>query len=364
MNTVFFPVAAMCLLLCFLSAVPAQAQGPLRVIGVESGELGEYRHVLYGIGLGLMQKGFLKEHPPRADDTRTLWGWLGKHADTRLQFLRDGFYSAEWGNVDQRKELRQTIQRRIETQQDVDAILVFGTRVGQDMATMPTNVPVIVLSTTDAVGAGIVRSKEDSGRDNLIALISPWRFRRQVEFFHRIFPFNRLGIVYEDNPIGRNVVALEELEAAAMGLGVELVRCHARLHDKNPDNVFDNVETCHKTLVEQHVDAVYLTYNVALTPEQTRRTLAPLIKAGVPTFSQVGVDTVKCGALLGVVGNGIREGIHAAQILLNVRNGVRPRTISQYFQSPVQLAINLGTAARIGWNPPLEVLLSVDEFYE
>ena len=45
-------------------------------------------------------------------------------------------------------------------------------------------------------------------------------------------------------------------------------------------------------------------------------------------------------------------------------DGILPRALSQKFQSPILIAINLGTAALMGWNPPLEILLTVDEFYD
>ena len=359
--------AALCIaLLCCLHAVSAAARPPMRLIYMESGPLDEYRQTLQGIAEELHRERFLTITPPAMSgkyDAREIWRWLGEHSDGRLQFLQDGFYSAQWDDNAQ-KEVRQAVQRRLETRRDVDAILVLGTRVGKDMATLPASVPIIVASVTDAVEAGIVPSVADSGKDNLVALVNPQRYQRQVEFFHGIFHFRRLGVVYEDTPTGRNVVALKEIEAAAAAVGAELVRCHTQLHDSDADTVADSVKTCHRKLVEQQTDAVYLTVNVAMTPEQTRRTLDPLIAAGVPTFAQSGISIVKNGALISFVDDSIEEGRHAARILGCVRDGTPPRALPQLFRSPQRLAINLRTAARTGWNPSVDVLLSVDDFYE
>lgn len=360
--------AVLCLLLsCLLCAVPTHAKKPLRVICIESGPLHEYNQVLLGMAEKLFQMNFLDAQPPRTVDSangcRDLWSWLGKHSDHRVQFLQDGFYSAAWEDR-KRKEIRQAVMQRLETQQDVDAILVFGTRCGQDFAKLPTKVPVIVLSVTDAVGAGIVPSVADSGKDNLVALVNPWRYQRQVEFFHQFFPFRKLGVVYENTPTGRNVVALPEIEAAATSLGVELVPCHTSLHDSNLEIVVNNIESCHRQLVAQHVDAVYLTLSVAMTQQQIRYTLRPLLSAKIPTFSQSGLQDVKSGALICFAESDMDEGRRAAQILRSIMDGVLPRGLSQRFSSPLRLAINLRTAAMLGWNPPLELLLIVDEFYE
>ncbi len=360
-------LTTLCLLVfCCLGAFPALAGQPLRVIYVEGGPLDEYRQTLQGLAHTLRLADCLTAQPPvltNADDARSLWRWLGTHSDGKLQFLEDGFYSAKWDD-NALNDVRQAVQRRLESRGDVDVILALGTRAGKIMAGLPTNATVIVASATNAVESGIVRSVEDSGKDNLAALVSPWRFRRQVEFFHSIFPFRRLGVVYEDSPTGRNVVALKEIESAAERLGVDLVRCRTLLHDDDSDIVADNVEACHKKLVEEKADAVYLTVNVAMTPAQTRRTLAPLIQAGLPTFAQSGINIVKCGALVSFVDDSVEEGHAAARLLLGVLAGVRPRTLSQLFQGSSLLAINLRTATHLGWNPSLEVLLSVDEFYD
>lgn len=358
--------AALCLaLFCCLCAVPAAARPPMRLICVVSGPLAEYSHALYGLALSLRQDGFLDEPPPQdaANDISDFWRWLGEHADNRLHFLQDGFYSAQW-NDRKRVEVRQAVQRRLETQRDVDAVLVFGTRAGQDMAALPTDVPVIVASATDAVESGIVRSVADSGKDNVTALVEPSRYKRQVKLFHQLFAFRRLGVVYEDDPTGRAVVALKEIEEAAASLDVELLRCRTALHDSNPAAVADNVEACHKDLAARHADAVYLTFNVALPPELLRRTIAPLLDAGLPTFSQSGADVVKQGALISLANSATEQGRQTARLLRGVMEGTLPRALSQRFQTPMLLVINLRTAASIGWNPPLDVLLSVDEFYD
>ena len=44
--------------------------------------------------------------------------------------------------------------------------------------------------------------------------------------------------------------------------------------------------------------------------------------------------------------------------------GAKPRDLSQIFESSVSLAMNLRMATLIGWNPPLEILAAVDEFYQ
>lgn len=71
------------------------------------------------------------------------------------------------------------------------------------------------------------------------------------------------------------------------------------------------------------------------------------------------------GALLSVAqSNAAEEGRFSAGLVEAILKGARPRDLSPVFESPVSMALNLFMATLIGWNPPLEVLAAVDEFYQ
>jgi ABC-type uncharacterized transport system substrate-binding protein len=295
-----------------------------------------------------------------------MWQWLAENAggDT-LRFVPDAFYSPEW-NPDLRAGVKENLLERLRENGDIDCILAFGTWAGQDIAPEPLHIPVLVLAAANAVEAGTIPSPDDSGRDNLLVAVEPGRYERQVRIFHQIIDFSRLGIVYEDTPSGRAGVALMEIEAAAEVAGVELLRCvNVNLYaSAGLEAAMSQLRTCHADLVKQGADAVYITYQQGLTSERAAYVLEPLIKAGIPTFSQEGAHLVRQGVLLGMSGNSVREeGFFAAEALEKILNGSLPRSLSQRYESTTSLAVNLGTAARIGWNPPVEILAALDEYY-
>ena len=350
---------------CFFLTVPALAL-PMRTICLVSGPLTEYNNVLYGIALTLHANGCLDQPLPsntKTDNVEHLWQWMSEHTNSDIRFLPDGFYSAMWED-DKFPSIRDEVVKRIETRKDVDAILVFGTRMAKVMSELETDIPIIVTSVTNPIDSGIITSYDDPGKDNLIVLVSPKRFKKQVELFHQFFKFKKLGIVYEDNPIGRSEVSLNEIQAAANNLNITLSSCKTILHDNDINIITDNILECHKNLIRQQVDAIYLTSSVELPPKHIRYTLTPIIAANIPTFSQSGVSDVKSGALLSLVNPDIVEGKYAGQVLMKLITGMLPKKIDNKFYQPILLAINLRTAASIGWNPPLDVLLLVDEFYE
>ncbi len=356
----------LCLSVLFLWHLPAHARGPMRILAVESGPFIEYYHMLYGIAVRLKEEGYFRTVPPyepKKNGAAALWKWMSENSNSRLVFLEDGFFPGQW-NDEKLKEIQHNIVNRLKKKKDIDIIFAFGTSAGLTMANIKTDVPVIVASSTNAIEAGIIPSENDSGKNNLIALVDPLRYKRQIEYFHAILPFRTLGIVYEDTLKGKSIVSLKEIEAAAEKLSVEIVPCLAdKLYDLEPVIIADRLEACHKTLAEKKVDAVYLTSLSTLDPEQIPRVLSPLLDAHIPHFSQTGDDEVKHGVLLGFVGSSFAEGRYAADVLLRISEGVLPRALSQRFHNPLQLGINLGTAASIGWNPSLSTLLDVSDFY-
>lgn len=340
-----------------------------RVIYVEGGPFSDYQRIFQGLALGLEERGLIENGhvplPSDSEETQGMWQWLASHAGgERIVFLPDGFYSAGW-DKQQRERIRQDVLQRIRERKDVDMILAFGTWAGQDFSAQDLPVPVIVSSVTNAVDSGIIPSVSDSGRDNLVAPIEPDRFKRQVLLFHDIFAFKTLGIAYEDTPAGRGSIALNEIEDAAGELGVTLVRCTDTFDIQDANLASDRLLACHKKLADQGVEAVYLTYNVGLQADAMRRVLQPLADARIPTFSQLGSPDVVHGALLSVAQSSItEEGRFSAGLVDAILKGARPRDLSPVFESPVSMALNLFMATLIGWNPPLEVLAAVDEFYQ
>lgn len=340
-----------------------------RIAYVEGGPFVDYQKILRGVAVGLQRMGLIQNGavpiPANSEDVSAMWEWLARNAGgTTVRFLADGFYSADW-DAETRATNRKALLDRIREKKDVDMLLAFGTWGGQDFADADMDIPVIVASVTNAVEAGIIPSAADSGRDNLVAPIEPDRFKHQVMLFHDIFRFKKLGIAYEDTPSGRGSIALNEIESAARELGVELLRCNDAFDVEDSALAAERLKACHARLAEQGADAVYLTYNRGMQPGTIADVLTPLAKAHIPTFSQTGISDVEHGALLSISqASTEEEGIFNAELMGAIFKGAKPRDLSQKFESSVSLALNLRMATLIGWNPPLEILAAVDEFYQ
>lgn len=348
-------------------ALPAYASPKIwRAIYVEGGPFSNYQQLLAHTARGLEELGLIDDGkvavPSGTESTREMWQWLSGNAGGRIEFVADGHYSAEW-DAEARLRTKEAVIQRIRTRKDVDMVICMGTWAGVDMTSEDLGVPVFSMSVTDAVGAGIVDSVEDSGKDNVHAQLEPGRFRRQLTIFHEIFKFKKLGVPFEDTPDGRRTCALDELEKTARDLGIELVLASAPLDLPDVSEAYANLKGCIDSLIPR-CDALYLT--LTSTPlELVPSLIAPASKAGLPSFAQAGPELVAHGVLMSLAQASFADiGRFEAEAIAAVTAGKKPREVDQVFEPELGLAINLKTAMTIGWNPPIEILAAVDEIYQ
>jgi ABC-type uncharacterized transport system substrate-binding protein len=86
----------------------------------------------------------------------------------------------------------------------------------------------MVLSASDAVASGIIKSAEDSGYNHVHACVDPFRYDRQVRVFHDIVGFKKLGIAYEDSVEGKSYAAVEIIEKVAAERDFKIVKCFTK----------------------------------------------------------------------------------------------------------------------------------------
>lgn len=68
-------------------------------------------------------------------------------------------------------------------------------KAGLKLATNDHKVPTLVISTTDPLAAGIIKSVDDSGLNHVHARVDPYRHKRQIRLFHDIIGFGALPLL-------------------------------------------------------------------------------------------------------------------------------------------------------------------------
>ncbi len=346
---------------------PLTNQGEKWRIGYyEGGNYKLYGQNLVGTIQGLMQLGWVEVSPIpslKGEQTKELWSWLATKAKSDyLVFVNDGYYNANWDDK-LRVKTASALIKRLTTKKDIDLMIAMGTWAGQDLANNKHSVYTEVMSTSDPVASGIVKSIEDSGFDHVHAKVDPYRYERQVRIFHDMTNFKNLGLCYEDTEAGRSYAAVDKVEKIAKERGFNIIRTFTKSDVADMRIAEESVRKAFKKLITKS-DAIYVTIQGGVN----RKTIPELVdianKNEIPTFSQSGSEEVKYGLLASISRAGYKYvGEYHAEMIAKMFSGATPRQLPQLFEEPAKIAINLKTAEAIGFNPPVDILLSADEIY-
>jgi len=339
-----------------------------RVGYLEGGQYIDYETITKQTVRGLMRLGWIDEADIPMEQGAApgdFWRWMGEELRSDyIEFVPDGYFTAGNFDSDARPQTREAVLERLTGAGDIDLMIAMGTWAGQDLRVEGLGVPVVVGSTSDPISAGIIDSADDSGMDHIHAKVEPDRYQLQVRLFHDIIGFQRLGIVYSDTPEGRTYGGVDAVEEAAADLGFEIISCNAPYATLEQNVVEQNVIDCYEEIASQ-VDAIYITVHRGIT----RDSLAPIMEAVnrnlVPTFSMLGSGEVQRGVLMSIAqADFTYVGDFHAETIARIFNGASPRALAQRWTAPPKIALNLAAAERIGFDPPVDLLLASDEIYD
>lgn len=344
-------------------AVPAGR--PKRAILITGGGYSRYQKVLQATARGLERVDVIDdgdvEIPELSPSTEEMWRWLSENAGgDRLEFLRDGHYSYEW-IPEIRREVRAEVLRRLHNRRDVDIIFTFGTEASQDMREAVDDIPVLSLGSTDPLANGLIESTEDSGKDNFHALVTDDYFDWQIARFHAIFHFKRFGLLVAENR--RRKCGADVARKFCSGNGIEFLEAYYTEQGRDPEEDYRRMHEALLRLVDAGIDAICLPFFICPN-DRFPDFLEVLTKHGIPSFTQEGPAVVARGILLGVGEMDVEGyGLAEARVIRSVLDGARPRSLGLRVAQSQGLVINLKTAMQMGWQPPLGLLVSVEETF-
>jgi ABC-type uncharacterized transport system substrate-binding protein len=334
----------------------------------EGGEYIDYQVIFAATIRGLMQLGWIEQTEipaQKGEQTKDLWNWLSTELKSKyIEFVKDAHYTANWDEK-LRPKVSEKIIRRLKNQKDIDLMVAMGTWAGQDLANNRHSTNTLAFSVSDALGAGIIKSNEDSGYDHIHARVDPYRFERQVRTFHDVVGFKKLGVAYEDTVSGRSISGIDRIEKIAKERDFEIVGCFTK--DDVPDrNIAEETcKLCFQKLTDNNAEAIYVTLQNGVNSNSIPELVKIVNSRGVPTFSQSGSHEVKWGFLMSLSQASYKHvGEFNAKTIAKVFSGAKPREIPQIFEEPPKIAINIKTAEIIGYDPPVDVMLAADEIFQ
>ncbi len=336
----------------------------------EGGPWIDYSKIFKSMISRFMELGWLEkaEIPTNSDDqdSRVLWNWLAAEVKSNyLKFRKDAYYSDGW-DKEKSKINRLELLNRLNTTGEIDIMIAMGTLAGKALATNEHSVPTVVCSATDPLQAGIIKSIDDSGYDHVTSRVDPTRYKRQVEAFHDMINFKRLGMAFVDTVVGKSYAGLNDALAVAKLRNFDIVECHTIDDIPDTKRCSDSVIRCARELAPK-IDAFYMTIHNGYK-EALHLVLEAMNQYRIPIFAQQDMDMVRQGVLMSVDDKSyIRtEGFFYSDNIARIINGAKPRDLNQLHEEPVTIIFNKEAAKIIDLDDNTYKLLSniADEVYE
>jgi len=351
----------------FSSSPQAQPEKRWRIAYYQGGEYKDYYDYLHATTEGLIQLGWVEplSLPSFPDkDSRKLWRWLAHNVNSQyLKFVADGYYSADWDDIARQKVINSLISR-LNNSKDINMVFAMGTWAGQDLANNLHHIPTVVISASDPLRSGIIQSLDDSGFDHLFASYDPRLLPQQIQVFHKLIGFKKLGVPYENTANGRSYAGLDLIELASLELGFEIVPCYTLSDIADQQRVERSVIECFDKLA-QKVDAIFVSSQGGVNVKTTPRLVDIANSHGVATFTTGGEWEVRYGYLLSLIprsGAG-PEGLFIADNVGEIINGAKPRNLKQVFNGSFSMVLNMKTAEKIGLYLNAGLLAATDKLY-
>jgi putative ABC transport system substrate-binding protein len=235
------------------------------------------------------------------------------------------------------------------------SVIVTGSTLPTIAAKRATLViPIVFVASGDPVGSGLVASlARPGGNVTGLSIQSVDAVSKRVELLRDVVPnLRRLAeLANKSNPVVRREV--EEVQAAAHALGVEVAPLDVRLAD--------DIAPAFAAL-DSHADALYVTADPLLT-SNANAISALALKARLPDVHGLREEVV-AGGLLSYGPSFPDLYRRAAELVDKILRGTKPADIPVEQPTKFDLVINLKTANALGLTIPHNLLVLADEVIE
>jgi putative ABC transport system substrate-binding protein len=234
----------------------------------------------------------------------------------------------------------------------VAVIVATGTEAALPAKAATTAVPVVFVTGGDPVALGLVASLNRPGANltgiaNLVAELAP----KRLQLLRELMPnAARFGVLV-DPAFPANPSTIEDLQAAARTLGLQLLAVNARTDS--------GLETAFETFLQQRVGAI-LVSNSTFYNRRTEQLAALAARHALPAMFPYREHALAGGLMSygGSLGYFYHQaGIYTGRIL----KGEKPADLPVQQTTKVELIINLKTAKALGLTIPETLLATADE---
>ncbi len=233
----------------------------------------------------------------------------------------------------------------------VDVIVTHGTQAARAVKQATTTIPIVMATSGDPVGAGLIASlARPGGNITGSTTLSPEINAKRLELLKEAIPRIRrvAALMNPANPA--NEVAFGQMELAARSLGIEVRRALVRRGDE--------LDSTFLALVKARTDALVIAGDDATLFAQARRIAELAAKSRLPTAAPL--TYVQAGSLLCYGVNLVDLWRRAAIFVDKILKGAKPADLPVEQPTRFELVINLKTTKALGLTVQRSVLVRAD----
>ena len=262
--------------------------------------------------------------------------------------------------MDRDQEIADTLVKEA-SEGNLDIVVATGTDPGLFLKDLNLPIPFLVCLATDPVGAGIIDSPENTGNENIWAMVEPNPFRHQFAGYRKMLGFDNICIVSVEGLDDINGNPLYHEEAREQGLNVvDIVMTEEQsLKDNYGQIIRDKLESSDLGNSEA-ILFVYGTMDGANAPllseYSAQKGLPSLIGDGDDICESGGMMCLSCFDYEGY-------GHFAASVASNVFHGQKAGEQPCLYTSSPHVVLNMTTAKNTGYKTGMDFLRSVDKIF-
>ena len=332
---------------------------PFRVALIDEGPPIESSYQWY---MGLCRKfkdmGYLPENLNLDDvpeDLEEFYEYVNENNNSQYLQFEDTFYFI---TEDNKEELAETLANRVDGGQ-IDIFIVTGTMPGTFLKKMNYSVPFLVSFASDPVASGIIDSVEDTGDENIWALVEDDPFARQFMAYANNLNAQKIGILALENY--DDIAGLQSIQNRALDMNVEYEIAHV----PEVDATEDDVKAAVQNFINSDVDAIYVLYGIYDMTDLDIMTVVDMLEGtGIPLLMCDGDEKIANGGMLMFAMFDYESyGERAAEVADRVFHNEKAGAQETLYMSTPKIQLNISSAKKIGWNLNYEFLQSVDIVY-
>ena len=275
--------------------------------------------------------------------------------------IDDEYYMITDDNQDY---LEKSIRTKVENG-DLDLIAVTGTMPGKFLKSLSLPIPVLVSFASDPVASGIITSADDTGDENVWALVEELAYARQFDVYTHTLNLNKVGIITSDryDEVAGDQEITEEAEKLGVTLVKEFVSSDTMLESR--EKAEESLKNAAESLMDQDVQAVMVLLGVMDGSEVSPEYLTDILaEKDIPYLISDGEDLVREGGMLLISYYDYSGyGDHVADVMNNIFHGEKAGDQPTKYDSSPKILLNMTTAEKLNFKTGFRFLQTVDEIY-